>query len=468
MLYTDRPISEPLTTLPNETLKVEAIEMFKSILLFIQVPMEPIAIDYHVCLLQNCLSRFLKYPELRNEYFAQLIKQFTYVSHKCNRKFSNGSSECSSIDDKTIEGLSPTLSECQFVTEVEKFDDITGKRSVRIEANSNSSQLNSLRNKNEVSYKSETPPSRSELLQVIQMLAVSVSLNLPRGRLRWWLIDYLRRFARQDTNIGKYALYTLKSIDRTVANGPRDNIPSRTEIMSILLRNPYNHSSPHSLPINFPDGTYLVVEADGSTTVEEFMESMCKKTNIRASALSDFYLFSDDPSGSRDLHILEPERKVLDIVGWWEQTFRRHNSGRYENTKVIRLMCKKRLVLRAENEETHQEKLLIMHQVNQEVVSQKLPLRDDLAVELCALMAQVTFGDLDKSRDPKIFRRIMEKVSNSFLPNKSSQSLGPQQSNLKSDVDTQIIERWQQLSGRSAQDCIRVYLNCIRRLKFSE
>lgn len=468
MLYTDRPISEPLTTLSNETLKIEAVEMFKSILLFTQVPMEPVAIDYHVCLLQNCLSRFLKNPELRNEYFAQLIKQFTFVFHKCNRKLSNSSSECSSVDDKTAESLAPTSSECQFLTDVQMLDDKVGKRVARIEANSTLSQLSNPKDKDDNAYRPEVPPTRSEILQVMQILAVSVSLNLPRGRLRWWLIDYLRKFARQDTNIGKYALYALKSIDRTAANGPRDNIPSRTEIMSILLRNPYNHSSPHSLPVNFSDGTYLVIEADGSTTVEEFMESVCKKTHIRASPLSDFYLFSDDPSGSKDLHILEPERKIFDIVGWWEQAFRRHNSGRYENTRAIRLMCKKRLVLRTENAETQQERLLIVHQVNQEVVSQNLPLSDDLAFELCALMAQLTFGALDQSKDPKIFRRVMEKISNSFLPNKSSQSVGPRQSKFKSDVDFQITKRWQELSGKSAQDCIRVYLNCIRRLKFSE
>lgn len=468
MLYSDRPISEPLTTLHNENLKIEALEMFKSILLFIQVPMEPIAIDYHVCLLQNCLSRFLKFPELRNEYFAQLIKQFTYILHRCNRKLSNSSSECSSIEEKTSSSLSSSISECQFITDPQVLNAIGGTRGIKIETNSTLSQLNSLKDKNELSQRPGAPPNQSEILQVMQILAVSVSLNLPRGRLRWWLGDYLRKFARQDTNVGKYALYTLQSIDRTLANGPRDNIPSRTEIMSILLRNPYNHSSPHSLPVNFSDGTYLVLEADGSTTIEEFMDSMCKKTDIRVSALSDFYLFSDDPSGSKDLHILEPERKVLDIVGWWEQAFRRHNSGRYENTKVIKLMCKKRLVLRAENGETHQERLLILHQVNQEIVSQKLPLSEDLCLEFCALMAQLTFGDFDKSKDPKIFRCIMEKITNSFLPIKSSQSLSPRHSDFRNGINSQIIERWRQLSGRSAQDCIRVYLNCIRRLKFSE
>lgn len=327
-----------------------------------------------------------------------------------------------------------------------------------------STHLSEIKEKNEPSIRESAPPLQSELLQVMQMLAVAVSLNLPRGRMRWWLMEHLNKFANPHTDIGKYSLYTLRAMDRTLANGFRDSTPSRMEIMSILLRNPFNHSQPHSLPVSFSDGSYLVVEADGSTTVEEFIGSMTKEIDIRESLCSDFYLFADDPSGSKDLHILEPQRKVLDIVGWWEQTFRRHNEGRVQNTKVIKLICKKRLLLRTEADETKQERLLVVHQVNQEVVSRKLPLSDILIMELAAIMAQLTFGDIDKSKDPNIVKCILKKVASCFLPNSPSQSTNQQ----TEFPDAHLVDRWQRLSGRSAQDCIRVYLNCIRRLRLDE
>lgn len=474
MLYSDKPIAEPLTSLPNETLKAEAIELFKAIQLFTQVPLEPVAIDYHVCLLQNCLSRFLKFPELRNEFYAQLIKQCTYIIHHCNDQKLSSSSSCGSEgyspenQMSSDSSLSPSSSDCQFVTDVRELEAFAQNRASRIRADSTLSQLNSLRDKHENSTSNSVPPTQSELLQVMQILAVAVSLNLPRGRMRWWLTDYLRRFANTETSIGKYALYTLRAIDRTVTNGTRDNVPSRVEIMSILLRNPFDHSNPHSLPISFSDGSYLAVEADGSTTVDEFMQTMTKHMNIRHSLSSDFYLFSDDPSGTKELHILEPQRKVLDIVGWWELTFKRNNSGRYQNTKAIKLMCKKRLMLKKEDEETQQERLLIVHQINNEIVSQKIPLSDALSLELAAIMSQLSFGDFDKTKDPKLVRCLLGKIKRNFLPDRSSQFEGQAHEDSEAELEAHLINRWQHLSGKSTVDCVRVYLNCIRRLKLSE
>jgi hypothetical protein len=465
MVYSDKPINQPLTSLPNETLRIEAVEMFKSILLFTQVPIEPIAIDYHVCLLQNCLSRFLKHPELRNEFFAQLIKQSTYVLHRCSERSklsSMSSSGSSSATHRSSFGsLSPTSSECQFVVELHMLDlecAIRGSNHSKAEL-SLSTTHQSKSHQNDTSSQTcpdanvASPPAQSELLQVMQILAIAVSLNLPRGRLRWWLVDHLRKFANPTTNIGKYALYTLKAIERTAANGCRDNVSARTEILSILLRNPYDHSTPHSLPVSFADGSYLLVGADGSTTIEEFMASMSKSIQIRPSVLSDFYLFADDPGDAKDLHILEPQRKVLDVVAWWEQSFKQCNIGRQQNIRVIKLICKKRLLLNTEAGETDQERLFIVNQVNQEISSNKIPLNDVLAVELGSIMTQLTFGDFEKSAtDPNSLQHIKEHITNNFLPRQS-------------DLADKVIENWPKLSGRSRAQCVRVYLNCIRRLK---
>lgn len=468
MVYGDKPITQPLTSLPNETLRIEAIEMFKSILLFTQVPVEPVAVDYHICLLQNCLSRFLKHPELRNEFFAQLIKQSTYIVHRSSgdrsKLSSISSSEGSSVTHRSSEGsVSPVANECQFVTDLRTLEAQSSR-----DGNSNKCDTISTSYPHQTMTRGDLTssppgqetvqpaPTQSELLQVMQIFALAVSLNLPRGRLRWWLISHLRKFTNPTTNIGKYALYTLKAIERTSSNGCRDNVPARTEILSILLRNPYDHSTPHSIPVSFADTSYLLVGADGSTTIEEFMASMSKTVQIRPSPQSDFYLFADDPGDTNDVHILEPQRKVLDVVGWWEQTFKQCNIGRQQNTRVIRILCKKRLPLNTEDGETDHERLLIVYQVNQEISLNKIPLSNVLVVELATIMTQLTFGDFERSaRDHNVMQRIREHIANCFLARIS-------------DLVDKVLEQWPKLSGKNRAQCVRVYLNCIRRLKLGE
>ena len=83
----------------------------------------------------------------------------------------------------------------------------------------------------------------------------------------------------------------------------------------------------------------------------------------------------------------------MDVVGWWEHTFRREHSGRFENTRVIKLVCKKRLPLLKSSHETNREKLLIVHQINFEIFNGRLPVTDALAYELGALMSQIEFRD---------------------------------------------------------------------------
>lgn len=58
--------------------------------------------------------------------------------------------------------------------------------------------------------------------------------------------------------MGKYAVYCQRSVERTQRNGERESRPSRMEIVSILLRNPYHHSLPFSIPVHFTNSTYQV------------------------------------------------------------------------------------------------------------------------------------------------------------------------------------------------------------------
>jgi len=94
---------------------------------------------------------------------------------------------------------------------------------------------------------------------------------------------------------GKYAAYCQRSIERSLENGPRLFRPSRMEVLSILIKNPFHHSQPHSVPVHFLNGGYQVVSFDGSTTVAEFLLSLCHVIGCRDPVQSGFALFEDDP-----------------------------------------------------------------------------------------------------------------------------------------------------------------------------
>uniref|UniRef100_A0A4W5L9E2 Pleckstrin homology domain containing, family H (with MyTH4 domain) member 1 n=1 Tax=Hucho hucho TaxID=62062 RepID=A0A4W5L9E2_9TELE len=386
-------LRSPLTTLPSEALQTEALKLFKSCQLFINVLVESPSIDYHMSLAQNALQVCLTHPELQNEMYCQLIKQ-------------------------------------------------TNRRT----------------------------PHNSSLTQCWQLLAVCVALFLPQQHFLWYLRQYLQRHADPRSEVGKYAVYCQRSVERTLQNGEREAKPSRMEILSILLRNPYHHSLPFSIPVHFKNVTYQVVGFDGSTTVEEFLSTLTQRVGMRKPHLSGFALFTDDPSG-RDLeHCLQPSVKICDVISKWEQALKELHPGKYEGTRIVRLMYKSRLCFRAQAKgETERERLLLTYQVNDEVHQGHFPVNKELALEVAALMAQVEHGDLDRpapsssascsSPQPNT-QQILLQALGRFYPKRYKQDCSMDQLR---DLSERLATKWSVLSGCSASECVRIYLTVARK-----
>ncbi|MGH0187310.1 UNVERIFIED_CONTAM: hypothetical protein FKN15_024686 [Acipenser sinensis] len=320
LCYSKDGLLAPLTTLPSQALQTEALKLFKSCQLFINVLVESSSIDYHMSLAQNALQVCLTHPELQNEIYCQLIKQ------TCRRQ-----------------------------------------------------------------------PHNYSLIQCWQLLSLCVTLFLPQHRFLWYLKLYLQRHADPRNEVGKYIIYCQRSVERTLQNGDREAKPSRMEIMSILLRNPYHHSLPFSIPVHFMNGTYQVVGFDGSTTVDEFLNTLNQETGMRKPVLSGFALFTDDPSGKDLEHCLQGNVKICDVISKWEQSLKELHPGKYEGTRIVRLTYKSRMCFRAQSKrETERERLLLAYQINDDVVHGRFPVNKELALEVTALMAQVEYGDLDR------------------------------------------------------------------------
>lgn len=181
-------------------------------------------------------------------------------------------------------------------------------------------------------------PSTQVLTQGWQLLALACSLFLLKNnKILWFLKVHLSRNAdskwaaalsslvflsfswvHSDVNLrwffrtecGKYASYCERALSRTLQNGGRQVKPSRMEVLSILLKNPYHHSLPHAIPVHMLNGAYQVVSFDGSTTIEEFLSTLAQEIGCRESSANGFTLFSDDPIEKNLEHFIPLNAKV--------------------------------------------------------------------------------------------------------------------------------------------------------------
>nr|XP_018897764.1 PREDICTED: uncharacterized protein CG43867 isoform X3 [Bemisia tabaci] len=434
LLYTKDTLTSPLTSLSNESHQTEAVKLFKSCQLFTSVAVESAGIDYHVVLAQNALQQCLDIPELQDELMCALIKQTSrHMSTKIGVQqlllcATQSLFTCDAAGSPTTNNAPPPMSVSDHC--------------------------------------SKSNPPTFVFVQAWQLLALAVSLFVPKNnKLLWYLKLHLRRNTDTKTECGKYAAYCERALERTIQNGNREVKPSRMEVLSILLKNPYHHSLPHSIPVHLLNGTYQVIGFDGSTTIEEFLSTLNQEIGCRESCQSGFTLFSDDPIEKDLEHHLESHTKLCDVISKWETALREKGSGKFENTRVIKLVYKNRLYWRnSARTETDRERLLLCYQTNQQVIQGRFPLSKELALELASLMAQIDFGEYncDKGRGSGAMARdlIVLQALDKFYPYRYRDGLS---SEALKELQSSLQEKWTSLKGRSALDCVRIYLTCTRK-----
>ncbi|XP_065487866.1 pleckstrin homology domain-containing family H member 2-like isoform X1 [Caloenas nicobarica] len=316
------------------------------------------------------------------------------------------------------------------------------------------------------------PQNQAGPVQGLQLLALCIGLFLPQHPFLWLLKLHLKKNADSRTEFGKYAIYCQRCVERTQQNGDREARPSRMEILSTLLRNPYHHSLPFSIPVHFMNGIYQVVGFDASTTVEEFLNTLNQDTRMRKPAQSGFALFSDDPSGKDIEHCLQGNIKICDIISKWEQASKEQHPGKCEGTRTVRLTYKNRLYFSVQvHGETDREKLLLVYQTNDQIVNGLFPVNKELAMELTALLAQVEIGDFERpfstpagqvtsqSKSNHTLKQVLER----FYPKRYRHGCTEEQLR---QLCQRLSTRWMALRGNSAADCVRIYLTVARKWSF--
>ncbi|XP_033105384.1 pleckstrin homology domain-containing family H member 1-like [Anneissia japonica] len=423
-------IDKPLTTLPSEALKKEAVKLNKACNLFINVMMDSPAIDYHVNLAQSALQTCVTHPELQNEMYCQLIKQTTPKPPITATSLQN-----------LLCGTHNWFASCEGA----------GHTSI------SSSMV-------DLTQETQNSTPTFAFLQAWQLLAMCTTLFLPRQKFMWLLKIHLQNHFNSQTEVGKYAIFCQRTLERTLKNGVREARPSRTEVLSIILRNPFYHSHPISVPVHFMNGLYQVVSFDGSTTVRELITTLNQQIGMRDTEQSGFALFTDDPSGRDAEHCLQGSVKVCDVISKWEQTLKEAQNGKIESTKVVKLTYKNRLYFRREvKKETERERLLVTYQINDDVIHGRFPLNKELALELAALMIQIDNGDCKHSADGAgTMAETLDKAVDKFYPKRYKTNAEDEMRTLK----MKLSDKWTGLRGRTQQECIRIYLGVTRKWPF--
>ncbi|XP_043480963.1 uncharacterized protein CG43867 isoform X2 [Leptopilina heterotoma] len=470
LLHTKENITSPLTSLNSESLQTEAIKLFKACQLFMSVAVEQAGIDYHVVLAQNALQQCLDQPELQSEFICALVKQTSrHVQQRLGVQVKKAA-RLVSLGTARVQ-LLLCATQSLFTCDTQNPAANGGGENADVLSTASTSHSPPLTQGHSTSnvLECKTNPAQYVLVQGWQLLALAVSLFLPRNnRLLWYLKLHLQRNADSKTECGKYAAYCERALERTLQNGGREVKPSRMEVLSILLKNPYHHSLPHAIPVHFLNGTYQVVSFDGSTTIEEFLSTLNQEIGCRDVHQSGFTLFSDDPIEKDLEHFIDLQSKLCDIISKWETALREKGSGKFENTRVIQLTYKSRCYWRhAAKMETDRERLLLCYQVNLQVVQGKFPLNRELAFELAALMAQIDFGEYntDKVRGSGqgSGNHLVLQALDKFYPIRYRSNITADQLR---DLQEKLQEKWISLRGRSTLDCVRIYLTCTRKWPF--
>ncbi|XP_026741550.1 uncharacterized protein CG43867 isoform X2 [Trichoplusia ni] len=473
LLYSKENLTSPLTSLNSEALQAEALKLFKCVQLFMSVAVEQAGIDYHVVLAQNALQQCLEVGELQDELASALARQtrpHTHSKHGVQVTAPAPTPTPTPTPRRAHRLIKPAKLKNQLLLCATQslFTCDTGASSVGGDNKSDAppnaagspSSIQACFQAPLLSVDCKSNPPTYSFVQGWQLLALAVSLFVPRNnRLLWYLKLHLSRHADSKTECGKYAAYCARALERTIRNGGREDKPSRMEVLSILLKNPYHHCLPHAIPVHMLNNTYQVISFDGSTTVEEFLSTLSTELGCRESGASGFALFSDDPIEKDLEHHIKPDKKLCDVISKWETALREKGSGKFENSRVIRLTYRNRLYFKNSiRTETDKERLLLCYQVNHQVVAGRFPVTRELAAELGALMAQLDMGDYSAANTSH-----NQPLAHRFYPYRYRAGLSNDELR---DVEDKLRSKWVALKGRSTADCVRIYLNCTRKWPF--
>ncbi|XP_056022495.1 myosin-I heavy chain-like isoform X9 [Ostrea edulis] len=242
-------------------------------------------------------------------------------------------------------------------------------------------------------------PERPWLLSTWTVLCLCSAAFSPSKTLSKYLMSYIK-LSCSDSIVGKHALQCHKHLTKTRATA-RKIPPSMSEIMSMT------HLSPMVCKISFMDGKTKAVGVMPCDTSEDVLESVRKKIGLQS--VEGWALFEVSTDLDRYIRTYE---FVADILSAWEMSDKLASQpSKYETlskkgpkmalggTDAV-IMLRKRVfrhITEIPNDPV--EYRLLYAEAVQQVISDKFPVSDKVALQLAGLQAQVVCGEYEEGRD---------------------------------------------------------------------
>ena len=299
-----------------------------------------------------------------------------------------------------------------------------------------------------------------------QLLALASSITFPTDRrILSYLYAHLRKCSIDSAGEEKlFASFCLKNLQGTLETRGRKYPPSKTEVISTINRRRIYAR------IHFLDGKFQAVEFDACATIFEVMEQIQLKIGLRRNApgYALFQVLGDVTEQS-----IQAEEKVGDALSVWEKWH--EDSNRLQGRPVQQhlpqhyFIFKKHLFLDSFVDFSDRvERELIYHQFIYQIKTDKFPLSSELeAVMLCALKAQIDFGDFQETFDQNVNHYTVEGVMmpniskplfdyrthmSSLLPPRLLQIISPEE----------VITQHQSMKGMDRESAKNSFFNLIK------
>lgn len=292
-------------------------------------------------------------------------------------------------------------------------------------------------------------------IQGWKLLAMAIPLFVPtQYSLLWLLKKHIARWCMKTGDESNMAEYCQCALERVLRVGCREAGPSRIETTSVLTRDPTSTKFPHSISVRLPNGQYQVVEFDGSTEIGQCLSSLCLKLGIRPALLSGYALYIDDPT-TKGLQLLKGKQKLCDCLYEWEVRLRDVLRGRVSSDCAATLSLRMRHYWRhLTSNETAMEKSFLVWRMAEELVNARIPTSPQLADQLAALYAQLSYGDAPSN--------VMSDEQFAFITKQFYPAKMLDVACLKS-LRSSLHSNWSELAGMGEADSIKVILQVLRK-----
>ncbi len=263
----------------------------------------------------------------------------------------------------------------------------------------------------------------------------------------------------------KHARTALQVVPRIYKLGRRIDLPSPMELEAI------GQGVDVTFRIYFIDGKYTHMKSNSWTSVEEMVEQVCTKLEIKDRR--PFSIFEVDRNGRE--RFLDKDERILDILGAWNYIQReelKRNGGSLTDAVPVAYFVFKVAYFFEVREDDPAALELYFIQARADVLRNRYPCTNACATLLAALQLQEEFGDMPMTEEFRgIDGRLSDYVNSQHFHAEdedryASSSSGPGSPG-GSRPDAQVLEAeilriYNKVRGYSQYDCRLSYLDYVK------